>query len=103
MKLTVRDARGQEVHTIEADDRVFGLEPHRAVVHQALLAHPLGPQADRVQAVLDDMLETNRAHLPQFWPASPSAPPPASGSWPEAREKEPSPGPSPSQEEGVER
>lgn len=39
MKLTVRDARGQEVHIIEADDRVFGLEPHRAVVHQALLAH----------------------------------------------------------------
>lgn len=39
MKLTVRNARGQEVRTIEADDRVFGLEPHRAVVHQALLAH----------------------------------------------------------------
>jgi large subunit ribosomal protein L4 len=39
MKLTVRNAEGREVRTIEADDRVFGLEPHRAVVHQALLAH----------------------------------------------------------------
>jgi 6-phospho-beta-glucosidase len=34
--------------------------------YQALLAHPLGPPADRVQAVLDDMLEINRPYLPQF-------------------------------------
>jgi 6-phospho-beta-glucosidase len=34
---------------------------------QALLAHPLGPPADRVQAVLDDLLETHREHLPRFW------------------------------------
>jgi 6-phospho-beta-glucosidase len=33
----------------------------------ALLAHPLGPSADRVQAVLEDMLEINRQYLPQFW------------------------------------
>ncbi len=39
----------------------------RKAAYQALLAHPLGPQADRVQAVLDDMLETNRVYLPQFW------------------------------------
>lgn len=39
MKLTVRNTQGQEVRTIEADDRVFALEPHRPVVHQALLAH----------------------------------------------------------------
>jgi large subunit ribosomal protein L4 len=39
MKLTVRNAQGQEIRTIEADDQVFGLEPHRAAVHQALLAH----------------------------------------------------------------
>ncbi len=38
----------------------------RAAAYQALLAHPLGPSADRVQAVLDDMLATNAAHLPQF-------------------------------------
>ena len=35
--------------------------------YQALLAHPLGPEADQVQAVLDDMLETNQAYLPRFW------------------------------------
>ena len=39
----------------------------RDAAYQALLAHPLGPAADRIQAVLDDMLGTHRAHLPQFW------------------------------------
>lgn len=39
----------------------------RRAAYQALLAHPLGPSADRVQAVLDDLLETHRAHLPQFF------------------------------------
>jgi 6-phospho-beta-glucosidase len=34
--------------------------------YQALLAHPLGPQADQVQTVLDDLLDTNRIWLPQF-------------------------------------
>jgi 6-phospho-beta-glucosidase len=41
----------------------------RRAAYQALLAHPLGPPADRVQEVLDDLLETNRAHLPHFWAA----------------------------------
>ena len=46
----------------------------RAAVHgdmnaayQALMAHPLGPSADKVQEVLDDMLETNKQWLPQFF------------------------------------
>ena len=39
----------------------------REAAFQALLAQPLGPKADRVQAVLEDMLETNRMYLPQFW------------------------------------
>ncbi len=38
----------------------------RNAAYQALLAHPLGPTADKVQAVLDDMLETNKEYLPQF-------------------------------------
>lgn len=38
----------------------------RQAAFQALLAHPLGPAADRVQAVLNDLLERNRAYLPQF-------------------------------------
>lgn len=39
----------------------------RDAAYQALLAHPLGPSADKVQAVLDDLLETHRDYLPQFW------------------------------------
>ncbi len=39
----------------------------RKAAYQALLAHPLGPKDGQVQAVLDDMLETNRPYLPQFW------------------------------------
>jgi large subunit ribosomal protein L4 len=39
VQLTVKDAQGQEVDTIEVDDRVFGIKPNQAVVHQALLAH----------------------------------------------------------------
>ena len=38
----------------------------RKAAYQALLAHPLGPAADQIQVVLDDLLETNKAHLPQF-------------------------------------
>ncbi|NDJ52591.1 MAG: 6-phospho-beta-glucosidase [Chloroflexi bacterium] len=39
----------------------------RTAAYQALLVHPLGPSADRIQAVLDDMLETSRPYLPQFF------------------------------------
>ena len=38
----------------------------RKTAYQALLAHPLGPQANRIEAVLEDMLETHRQYLPQF-------------------------------------
>ncbi len=34
--------------------------------YQALLAHPLGPPADRVSAVLDDLINTHRTYLPRF-------------------------------------
>jgi len=55
--------KAYELLTVEA-----AVRGDRDAAYQALLAHPLGPAADRVQAVLDDMLETHRAHLPQFWP-----------------------------------
>ena len=51
-----------ELLTVEA--AVYG---DRNAAYQALLAHPLGPGADQVQDVLDDMLETNRSWLPQFF------------------------------------
>jgi 6-phospho-beta-glucosidase len=39
----------------------------RDAAYQALITNPLGPKPDKAQAVLDDMLETNKQHLPQFW------------------------------------
>ena len=54
--------KSYELLTVEA-----AVHGDRDLAYQALLAHPLGPSADRAQAVLDDLLETHRAHLPQFW------------------------------------
>ena len=53
--------KAYELLTVEA-----AVHGERDAAYQALLAHPLGPAADQVQAVLDDMLETNRAYLQQF-------------------------------------
>jgi 6-phospho-beta-glucosidase len=53
--------KSYELLTVEA-----AVHGDRDAAYQALLVHPLGPQADKVQAVLDDILETNRHHLPQF-------------------------------------
>jgi large subunit ribosomal protein L4 len=38
MKLSVHDAAGNEVETIDVDDAVFGIEPNGPVVHQAFVA-----------------------------------------------------------------
>jgi 6-phospho-beta-glucosidase len=51
-----------EILTVQA-----AVHGDRNAAYQALLAHPLGPSADQVQVVLDDMLETNRQWLPQFF------------------------------------
>jgi len=51
-----------ELLTVEA-----AVRGDKNALYQALLAHPLGPSADRAQAVMDDMLETNRQWLPQFF------------------------------------
>jgi 6-phospho-beta-glucosidase len=50
-----------ELLTVEA-----AVHGDRRAAYQALLAHPLGPAADQVAAVLDDLLATNRQWLPQF-------------------------------------
>lgn len=39
----------------------------REAAYQALITNPLGPKPDKAQAVLDDLLETNKEYLPQFW------------------------------------
>jgi len=53
--------KAYELLTVEA-----AVHGDREAAYQALLAHPLGPKADQIQAVLDDLLETNKAYLPQF-------------------------------------
>jgi 6-phospho-beta-glucosidase len=51
-----------ELLTVEA-----AVHGDRKSAYEALLVNPLGPKADKVQAVLDDLLETNKEHLPQFF------------------------------------
>jgi len=54
--------KAYELLTVEA-----AVHGDRTAAYQALLANPLGPKADQIQAVLDDMLATHRAYLPRFW------------------------------------
>ena len=54
--------KSYELLTVEA-----AVHGDRESAYQALLANPIGPKADRIQAVLDDMLEVHKEHLPQFW------------------------------------
>jgi 6-phospho-beta-glucosidase len=54
--------KAYELLTVEA-----AVHGDRTAAFQALLANPLGPKADKIQTVLEDMLDTHRAYLPQFW------------------------------------
>jgi len=54
--------KSYELLTLEA-----AVHGDRNAAYQALIANPLGPKAGQAQAVLEDMLETNRSYLPQFW------------------------------------
>jgi 6-phospho-beta-glucosidase len=58
----VAAVKAYELLTVEA-----AVRGDRRAAREALLAHPLGPAADRVGALLDDLLETNRALLPRFF------------------------------------
>ena len=51
-----------ELLTVEA-----AVKGDKNALYQALLTHPLGPSGDQVQAVMDDLLNTNRPWLPQFF------------------------------------
>jgi 6-phospho-beta-glucosidase len=59
----IAQVKAYELMTVEA-----AVHGDRRAAYQALLANPLGPSADLVSAVLDDLLETNKAYLPQFYP-----------------------------------
>jgi 6-phospho-beta-glucosidase len=39
----------------------------RSLLYQALLAHPLGPEASEIEAVMEDLLQTHRKYLPNFF------------------------------------
>jgi 6-phospho-beta-glucosidase len=54
--------KSYELLTVEA-----AVSGDRRALYHALLAHPLGPSASQIQTVLDDLLATNRAFLPQFF------------------------------------
>ncbi|MCB8983986.1 MAG: 6-phospho-beta-glucosidase [Ardenticatenaceae bacterium] len=58
----VAQIKSYELLTVEA-----AVHGDRDAAYEALLTHPLGPTADKVQAVLDDMLAIHRPYLPQFW------------------------------------
>jgi 6-phospho-beta-glucosidase len=58
----VAQVKAYELLTIEA-----AVHGDCKSAYHALLAHPLGPKADKVQNVLDDMLATHRDYLPNFW------------------------------------
>ena len=57
----------QQVKMYELLTVAAAVHGDRQAAYQALLTHPLGPAADKVQTVLDDMLTTHEAYLPQFW------------------------------------
>ncbi|HSV85029.1 MAG TPA: hypothetical protein VLH85_00545, partial [Levilinea sp.] len=60
----IAQVKSFEILTVQA-----AIHGDRQSAYLALLAHPLGPEAHNVQAVLDDLLATNRSYLPQFFNA----------------------------------
>ncbi|MEP6984038.1 MAG: 6-phospho-beta-glucosidase [Chloroflexota bacterium] len=57
----ISQIKAYELLTVEA-----AVHGDRNAAYQALLTHPLGPSADKVEAVLNDLLQTNKKYLPQF-------------------------------------
>jgi 6-phospho-beta-glucosidase len=57
----VAQVKSYEILTVEA-----AVHGDKDAVYQALLTNPLGPSADQVEAVLNDMLGINQKYLPQF-------------------------------------
>ncbi len=57
----ISQIKAYELLTVEA-----AVHGDRNAAYQALLTHPLGPSADKVEMVLEDLLQTNKKYLPQF-------------------------------------
>lgn len=60
----VQHAKAYERLAVEA-----AVTGDRTSALKALLTNPIGPSADRAPALLDALLEENRANLPRFFPA----------------------------------
>jgi 6-phospho-beta-glucosidase len=60
----VQHAKAYERLAVEA-----AVTGDRTTALKALLTNPIGPGADRAPALLDALLEENRANLPRFFPA----------------------------------
>ncbi len=58
----VAQVKAYELLTVEA-----AVHGDRKALYEALLVHPLGPEAAQVKPVMEDLLQTNRAYLPQFF------------------------------------
>jgi 6-phospho-beta-glucosidase len=58
----IEKVKSYELLTVEA-----AVHGDRKALRDALRVHPLGPAPDQVDAVMQDMLETNRRYLPRFW------------------------------------
>ncbi len=43
------------------------VEGSRAAAYKAILTHPLGPSAEKIKALLEDMLDINKQYLPNFF------------------------------------
>ncbi len=64
---TMAAVKAYEILTVEA-----AVHGDRRAAYQALLAHPLGPEEEHVEEVLEDLLRVNADYLPQFKPARPT-------------------------------
>jgi 6-phospho-beta-glucosidase len=58
----IAQVKAYELLTVEA-----AIQGDRSKAFQALIAHPLGPDIDKTESVLEDMLQTHKEYLPHFW------------------------------------
>lgn len=58
----VFSVKAYEILTAQA-----AVEGNRIAAYKALLTHPLGPSAEKIKPLLEEMLEINRPYLPNFF------------------------------------
>jgi len=58
----INQVKAYEILTAES-----AVKGDRTAAYKALLSHPLGPPANKISQVIEDMLEINRTYLPKFF------------------------------------